>query len=176
MAAKSPTRIIRASTSSYCAVTPAMSPRCARRRTVKASTQAMAASNTSGGVASYLKRAYFNEQEHYQSVAGILSGAGETPQVSADIDFSYPAGTFDSESSILKAAAALENTVAGAYAGAMGGIVTNQFKSGLAQIALCEAQHASYFAVQSGGKPFWLSFPAALTIQQASDAMNQYTS
>jgi len=139
-------------------------------------TQAMAASNTSGGVASYLKRAYFNEQEHYQSVAGILSGAGETPQVSADVDFSYPAGTFDSEASILKAAAALENTVAGAYAGAMGGIVTNQFKSGLAQIALCEAQHASYFAVQSGGKPFWLSFPAALTIQQASDAMNQYTS
>ena len=36
----------------------------------------------------YLKRAYLNEQEHYQSVAGILSGAGNTPAVSGDIDFS----------------------------------------------------------------------------------------
>jgi hypothetical protein len=139
-------------------------------------TQALAASNTSGAVAKYLKRASFNEQEHYQSVAGILTGAGLTPQVAADVDFSYPAGTFDSEASILKAAAALENTVAGAYAGAMGGIVTNQFKTGLGQIALCEAQHASYFAAQSGGNPFCLSFPTALTIQQASDALSEYTS
>ena len=47
----------------------------------------------------------------------------------------------------------------GTYLGAIGGIVTNQFKTGLAQIAACEAQHASYFAVQTGGNPFWLSFP-----------------
>ena len=50
---------------------------------------------------------------------------------------------------------------------------TNQFKTGLAQIAACEAQHASYFQTQTGGKPFWLSFPPALTIQQASDAMDR---
>ena len=138
--------------------------------------QAIAASVASPEVTKYLKRAYLNEQEHYQSVAGIVTGTGNVPAVASDINFSYPDGTFADEKSILKAAAALENAVVATYAGAMGGIVTNQFKSGLAQIALCEAQHASYFAVQSGGKPFWLSFPAALTIQQASDAMNQYTS
>ena len=140
-------------------------------------TQAIAASNTSAGVTKYLKRAYLNEQEHYQSVAGILSGAGQTPQVAADVNFIYPGGTFDNEAAILQAAAKLENTVVGTYAGAMGGMVTNQFKTGLAQIAACEAQHASYFAVQTGGNPFWLSFPGpAYTIQQASDALNQYTS
>ena len=37
--------------------------------------QAVAASTAKGAVARYLKRAYLNEQEHYQSVAGILSGA-----------------------------------------------------------------------------------------------------
>ena len=58
--------------------------------------QAIAASNTTGAFAKYLKKAYLNEQEHYQSVAGILSGSGNTPAVSGDIDFSYPAGTFDS--------------------------------------------------------------------------------
>ena len=71
--------------------------------------QAIAAANSTPAVAWYLKRASFNEQEHYQSVAGILSGAGQTPAVAGDIDFSYPAGTFDSQGSIAKLAQQLEN-------------------------------------------------------------------
>ncbi len=59
-------------------------------------TQAIAAANTGPTITKYLKLAYANEQEHYQSVAGIVSGAGQTPAVSGDIDFSYPDGTFDS--------------------------------------------------------------------------------
>ena len=54
-------------------------------------------------------------------------------------------------------------------------MTTNAFKTGLAQIAACEAQHSSYFTAQAGGKAFWLSFPPAFTIQQASDAMDAYT-
>src|SRR5690242_18338835 len=42
-----------------------------------------------------LQRALFNETEHYNSVAGILNGAGQTPAVAGDIDFSYPAKSFD---------------------------------------------------------------------------------
>jgi Ferritin-like domain len=137
--------------------------------------QAIAASVTSGDVTKYIQRAYLNEQEHYQSVAGIISGSGNVPAVSSDINFSYPTGTFDDEKSILKAAATLESAVVSMYAGAMGGIVTNQFKTGLGQIAACEAQHSSYFETANGSHPFWLSFPPAFTIQQASDAMNAYT-
>jgi len=137
--------------------------------------QAIAASNSGATVMKYLKRAYLNEQEHYQSVAGILSGAGQTPAVSGDIDFSYPTGTFESETSILKAAVMLEAIVLGTYLGAIGGIQANSFKTGIAQIAACEAQHASYFTTATGGKAFSLSFPPALNIQQASDAMAAYT-
>jgi Ferritin-like domain len=137
--------------------------------------QAIAASVLSGDVLRYVKRAYLNEQEHYQSVAGIVSGAGQVPTVSADVNFSYPDGTFDDQKSIVKAAAALESAVVSMYAGAMGGIVTNQFKTGIAQIAACEGQHSAYFQTTDGGHPFWLSFPTAFTIQQASDAMNAYT-
>ena len=50
----------------------------------------------------------------------------------------------------------------GTYLGAIGGIQTNAFKTGLAQIAACEAQHASYFTTRLGGKAFHLSFPPAL--------------
>jgi hypothetical protein len=138
-------------------------------------TQAIAASNTSGAVTGYLKRAYFNEQEHYQSVAGIISGTGNTPAVSSDIDFTYPKGTFASEASITKFALQLENLILGSYLGALGGIATNSFKTGLAMIAACEAQHASYFSTATGSKAFNLSFPPALTIDQASDALGAYT-
>jgi Ferritin-like domain len=138
-------------------------------------TQAIAAANTGKAVTGYLNRAYANEQEHYQSVAGIISGAGQTPAVSGDIDFSYPAGTFDSQKSIVAFARQLEGTMLGTYLGAIGGIQTDSLKAGLARIAACEAQHSAYFATALGGKAFSLSFPPALTIDQASDAIDAFT-
>jgi len=138
-------------------------------------TQAIAAANTKPTVMKYLKRAYANEQEHYQSVAGIISGAGQTPAVSGDIDFSYPKGTFDSQKSILMFAQQLEGTILGTYVGAIGGMQTNSLKTGLAQIAACEAQHSAYFNTVLGGRTFSLAFPPALTIDQASNALDAYT-
>jgi rubrerythrin len=137
--------------------------------------QAIAAANTKPTVMKYLKRAYANEQEHYQSVAGIISGAGQTPAVSGDIDFSYPKGTFGSEKSILEFAQTLEGTMLGTYVGAIGGMQTNALKTGLAQIAACEAQHSAYFNTVLGGRTFSLAFPPALTIDQASNALDAYT-
>ncbi len=137
--------------------------------------QAIAAGATGPTVTKYLKLAYANEQEHYQSVAGIVSGAGQTPAVSGDIDFSYPDGTFASQKSIVSFAQQLETTILGAYLGATSGIATNDLKLGIARIAACEAQHASYFAAVIGGKAFSLSFPTALTIDQASDALDAFT-
>jgi hypothetical protein len=137
--------------------------------------QAIAAANTGKAVGGYLKRAYANEQEHYQSVAGIISGAGQTPAVSGDIDFSYPAGTFDTQKSILTFARQLEVTMLGTYLGAIAGIQTDSLKAGLAGIAACEAQHSAYFTTVLGGKTFNLSFPPSLTIDQASNALDAYT-
>jgi len=138
--------------------------------------QAVAASNSSPAVLKYLKKASANEQEHYQSVAGILSGAGLTPAVSTDIDFTYPKGSFASQASILKLAQQLETILLGTYLGAVGGMQSSAFKQGIAQIAACEAQHLSYTSVRNGGKAFSLAFPPALTIDQASTAMDAFTS
>ena len=137
--------------------------------------QGVAASNSGPVVDGYLHRALANEQEHYQSVAGILAGAGMTPAVSGDIDFSYPAGTFASQGSIVKFARQLEELLLGAYLGAIAGIQADALKAGLAQIAACEAQHASYFTAAGGSKAFKSSFPPPLTIDQASDALDAFT-
>jgi rubrerythrin len=136
---------------------------------------ALAASNTGPKIAGYLKRAHANEQDHYRSVAGIISGAGLTPAVSGDFDFRYPAGTFAGRGSIVRFARRLENTILGAYLGAIAGIQTDSLKAVLAQIAACEAQHSAYFTTAAGGKTFGLSFPVALTIDQASNALDAFT-
>jgi hypothetical protein len=136
---------------------------------------AIAAANTGSSITAYLKRALANEQEHYQAVAGILNGAGMPPAVAGDIDFSYPAGTFASQRSIVKFARQLEDTILGTYLGAIAGIQTDGFKAGLARIAACEAQHAAYFATALGGKTFSASFPPALAIDQASNALDAFT-
>jgi hypothetical protein len=139
-------------------------------------TRAVAASNSSPSVMKYLKRAYANEQEHYRSVAGILSDAGVTPAVSSDIDYMYPRGAFASQASILKLAQQLETIMLGTYLGAVGGMQSGSFKQGLAQIAASEAQHLSYMWTKNGLKAFNAAFPAALTIDQASAAMDAFTS
>jgi len=124
----------------------------------------------------YLKKAYANEQEHYQSVAGIVSGAGLTPAISADIDFTYPRSSFATQASILKLAQQLETIMLGTYLGAVGGMQSSSLKQGIAQIAASEAQHLSYMWTQNGRKAFSVAFPPALTIDQASAAMDAFTS
>ncbi len=136
---------------------------------------AIAAANAGAEVTGYLKRALANEQEHYQSVAGFITGAGMTPAVSGDIDFGYPAETFASQGSIVKFAKALEDTILGAYLGAIAGVQANAFKAGLARIAASEAQHSAYFTTAIGGKTFSAAFPTALTIDQASNALDAFT-
>jgi hypothetical protein len=138
-------------------------------------TQAINASVSSDNVTKYLKLAYFNEQQHYTSIAGILTGEGVTPAVSNDITFSYPSGTFATEQSIVAFARQLEASIVGAYTGAIGAIQTTSLLTGLAQVAACEAQHLSYFSSVGGGKAFSLSFPAALTIEEASNAFAAYS-
>ena len=138
-------------------------------------TTAIAAANAKPAVTSYLKRALANEKEHYTSVAQIVTGAGATPAVAGDIDFTYPAGTFATARSIVKFARQLETTILGAYLGAIDGITTDSLKAGLARIAANEAQHLGYFSTAAGGKAFTLSFPQELTVDQASNALDAFT-
>src|SRR5262249_29640990 len=113
---------------------------------------------------------------HYWSCAD-RGGAGVLPPaVSSDIDFTYPKGAFASQGSILKLAQRLETIMLGTYLGAVGGMQSSAFKQGLAQIASSEAQHLSYMWTSDGLKGFNVAVPPALTIDQASTAMDAFTS
>ncbi len=123
-----------------------------------------------------MERARLNEREHYNKVSEILSGAGLTPAVASDIDFSYPKGAFASMSSIAKLGVTLEGAFMGAYLGAVDGLQTNALKQPVAQIAANEAEHLSVFMRLSGRSPIGISLPRPLTIDQASNALDVFTS
>jgi hypothetical protein len=138
--------------------------------------KAIGSKQFSGDALKYLKRAMFNEQEHYQSVSGILTGAGQPAATAADFDFSYPKRSFVSKLSIAKLGVTLETTFLGAYLGAVDALQSNGFKQPVARIAASEAEHLSVLTQLSGGNPVGISFPNALTIDEASNALDAYTS
>jgi hypothetical protein len=138
--------------------------------------RAIASKRFSAGVLGSLQRARLNEREHYDKVSEILTGAGQTPAVAADFDFSYPKGAFASKSSIARLGVTLEAAFLGAYLGAVEGLQTNALKQSLAQIAANEAEHLSVFMRLSGRSPIGISLPRPLTIDQASNALDVFTS
>lgn len=138
--------------------------------------QAIASQQFSGDVLKYVKRALFNEQEHYQTVSEVLTGAGQTPAVAEDFAFAYPKGTFASKASIAQLGVTLETAFLAAYLGAVDGLQTTGLKQPMARIAASEAQHLSLFAQLSGGDPIGISFPSPLTIDEASNALDAFTS
>lgn len=123
-----------------------------------------------------LKRAAFNEQEHYATVAALLTAAGQTPATADDIDFSYPAKSFADKGSIAKLGVELEQLQLGAYLGAADAVQTDPLRSIVSRIAANEAQHLSLFTNALDNRPFAISLPVPLTIDDASNMLGAYTS
>jgi len=123
-----------------------------------------------------LRSALFNDGEHYASIAGYLTGAGQVPLTADEIDFSYPKDAFASAGSIARLAVELETVFLGAYLGAVNGLQTASLASPLARIAANQAQHLTAFNELLGHASFDLSFPASLTIDAASNELSAYTS
>lgn len=116
-----------------------------------------------------------NEKEHYQSVAEILSGAGQVPATALDIDMTYPKDTFTSAGSIAKQAQKIETIMLGCYLGAVAGFQAVRIAAGLATIGASEAQHQVFFQTKLTGNPFALAFPGPpLDFDEASKALDAY--
>jgi Ferritin-like domain len=139
-------------------------------------TQAIAAKQFRAVGQKYMAIALQNEQAHYQSVSLILSGAGQTPAMATDFNFSYPNGSFGSRGSIAALGRTLETVFLGAYLGAIAGVQTLALAEPLARIAASESQHLSLWETELDGRPISSAFPAPITIDQVSDAMDAYTS
>ena len=138
--------------------------------------EAIAARRFAAGPLAELRRASGDERRHYESAAAILATQGQVPATAADIDFSYPAGSFTSKSSIARLGLRLESMALGAYLGAVEGFETNTLKLRAARAAASESQHLSVFAAEVGGRRIGAAFPRPLTIDRVSDLLDSFTS
>jgi hypothetical protein len=138
--------------------------------------QAIAAKKFGEETTKYLRRAHFNEQEHLTAMAGIISGAGQTPSTADDFEITFPDGTFDSRGSIASFGVTLETAFVGAYLGAVEAFSPNGLKSVAARIAASEAQHLSVFTDLGENRPVGISFPAPIDYETASGLLEAYLS
>jgi hypothetical protein len=129
-----------------------------------------------GGSQLELRRARSAERRHYAAASTILTDAGQVPATAADIDFSYPRGSFASRTAIAKLGARLESLSLGAYLGAVASLETPVYREHAARAAASEAQHLSVFSDVAGGRRLGSPLPAALPIARVSDLLDAYTS
>ena len=139
-------------------------------------THAIGSKHLRAGTLNDANVALINETEHYTFLAGAVTGAGGTPLTAADITFSYPAASFFTAHSVTGLAVLLELLSLGAYLGAAGNVTSPVLQTAVAQITANEAQHLSAFSIHSGNPAFHEAFPDVLTIAEASDALDAYTS
>lgn len=138
--------------------------------------QALASGKPATASATLLKQMLADEKAHYKGLANLLGLAGQIPATSDDINFAYPKGSFDSDASIMKLAATLEDLTLGAYLGAVENVQTPQLRLPIGQIAANEAQHVSALAVAGGKPPVGRAFAPVLQIAAVSAALDVYES
>lgn len=122
-------------------------------------------------VLAYMQAARQNEQDHYDTLAGVLGA--DAPK---GVKFTYPKGTFASAKSIAATGVALETAFVGAYLGAVEALESVDLKAVAGQVAANEAQHLTTFKrLDAGGELVPnLSFPKSLTAAQATDAVTPF--
>jgi hypothetical protein len=139
-------------------------------------TQALASGKLRRAASSLARRIRADENAHYKELATLMTAAGQTPATAGDIDFSYPKGSFRSESSITKLAGRLEHLLVGAYVGAIASVQTPQLRLPIGQIAANEAQHAGALAALRGRPAVGNAFAPALPLAAVSDALDEFES
>ena len=113
--------------------------------------QANASGKLTGAAADALKLIGSDEDAHVVAITQTIQKIGATPVAKPTITF--PAGTFDSQDSILKLAKVFEETGVGAYLGAAGSIQNKDILQAAAGIFGVEARHAAAIGFISNATP-----------------------
>jgi hypothetical protein len=127
-----------------------------------------------GAAAKDVERTGFNAGEHAAALAKLLTDAGQTAAVEEDFEFAWPEGTFSSKKSALAAGVKVTENLLGVYLGAAGAISLASYRTLFASMAANLAQQVAALSQLSSGRAVGISFPPALDVQTASDAIEAY--
>jgi hypothetical protein len=139
-------------------------------------TQALAGGKAGSATATLLKQAKADDTAHYNGLASLFTGAGQVPATADDIDFSYPAKSFDSDDSIVQLAWTLTSLALGAYNGVLATTNAPRFRTALGQIGSNEAQQVSAIAQLVGKPVVGAAFGPVLSPDDVTTALDVYES
>jgi Ferritin-like domain len=136
--------------------------------------QTAAGKVVTGAAARDVARGSFNAGEHAAALSRLLTDAGQTAAVEEDFEFAWPDGTFASRKSAAAAGLTVTQAVLGVYLGAAGAISIASYRTLFASMAANLAQQVAALSRLSGGRAVGVSFPSALAVETASDAIEAY--
>jgi hypothetical protein len=122
------------------------------------------------------RRALADERAHYALLSKAIVAAGQPTTGPGDVDLTYPRGSFATRTSIARLGWRIESLLLGSYLGAVENVQTPELRLPVGQIAANESQHVSAVAPAAGKARIGRAFPAALSIEAASDALDAFES
>ena len=127
-----------------------------------------------GAAAKEVERAGFNAGEHAVALSKLLADAGQPGAVEEDFEFAWPEGTFTSKKSALAVGVKVTQAVLGVYLAAAGAISIASYRTLFASMAANVSQQVGALSQLSGGRVVGISFPPALDVETASNAIEAY--
>lgn len=127
-----------------------------------------------GAGAKELARGGFSAGEHQTALAKLLTDAGQTPSLAEDFEFAWPKDGFKSAKSISSLGLEVTEPVLGVYLGAAATISIVSYRQLFAAMAANVAQQVGALSGMSGGRAVGVSFPPAMDVETASDAIEAY--
>ena len=121
-----------------------------------------------------LARGALNATQHADALSKLLVGAGQTAAVAEDFEFAWPDGTFANRKSVSAAGLNVAQPLLGTYLSAAAAISIQSYRTLFASMAANVAQQTGALSQLAGGRVVGISFPAAVDVQTASDAIEAY--
>ena len=118
--------------------------------------------------------ARFNEGEHVKALSTLLTDAGQSVPLPEDFAFQWPKGSFRSAGAAAKTGIAIESAAIGAYVSAATVITIPSYRSLFARILADEGQHLAMLSWLVRGRPVGISFPPAVDLEAATNALEPY--
>ena len=136
--------------------------------------QAGAAKLVAGAAGRELARGGFSAGEHAAALAKLLTDAGQTAAVAEDFEFAWPDGTFASKKSRGGGRPQDHAPAPRRLPRRCGGVSIASYRTLFASMAANVAQQVAALSQLSGGRMVGISFPPAVDVETASDAIEAY--
>jgi hypothetical protein len=133
-----------------------------------------AAKLTGGTAARNLARGGLNAAEHSTALANLLTDAGQTAAVEEDFEFAWPDGAFANTKSATTAGLNVTQPLLGVYLSAASAATIPSYRTLFASMAANVAQQVGSLTQMTGGRAVGISFPPAVDVETASDAIEAY--